>query len=614
MRIGLIIGVFDSSYCLSIYKWISQEVKARKASLIVLEGHSFDNNSPDNVTSNTLFRIVHRERLDGLIILSSSINFSCGNELVEKFAHTVDLPVVSIGVDYAGVPSIALNNAEGFKKIVSHLIDVHNYSKFAHIGGPLSHPESLDRQNAFLEIIQQKGLSLRQEFTLEGSFGYMSGYNHAKTLLEPIKRREIDAVVCANDEMALAAIRCFNDNGIRVPEDVAVSGFDGTGLLDYCSPLITTVNQRFDLIAKKAVSALFELICCHQNTKTYLVDPELLVRESCGCKLEDALKKEAPFPYISSYRLNGRLQLLSAEELNRELTSYLKENNISHCFIVCYPEALPFDDTQSLSNIKGTIFYGYSRGKLISYPKPFLFSDILPDQFLEDMQEAVLIKPLFFSKHQFGFLLISAYEAMAPFIDDLGLELCHYMGSQYQAREQKEIEKRLLDAHESLKISNKRLNELTVKENLDKLTHLRFLAANMLQHRRSSTGDYVLILVEIDNFYDINSKYGFDEGEFTLSKVSQILSNSIRDDDFLSHQSCERYVIMVKNIQNDPIKTIGNRFIKGLNELNTTIDKPYAISFSWGSALGNVDNDFDAIYHKAEQNLLEYKQKKYKVI
>lgn len=613
MRIGLLIGVFDSSYCLSFYKWISQEARARKASLIVMEGNSLDNNTLENVANNTLLRIVSRERLDGLIILSSSINFSCGNLVIEKFAQSVDIPVVSIGVSYEGITSIVLNNSEGFHQIVSHLIEVHNYAKLALIGGPPSHGESLDRKDAFIKTLQSHGLTVRPEFLLSGSFGYMSGYNHAKTLVEPIKRHEIDAVVCANDEMALGAIRCFKDNGINVPEDVAVTGFDGTGLLDYCPPLITTVSQHFDLIAHKSVSALFELILSHRSKKNHVVEPELLIRESCGCRLADELKKEAPFPYISSYRLNGRLQLLRADELNKELTNYLEENNIGHCFIVCYPEAVPFDAAQPRSNVKGTIFYGYSHGKLISYNKPFLISDILPDQFLEDIQEPMLIKPLFFSKHQFGFLFISAYEAMAPFIDDLGVELCHYLGSQFQAKEQKEMEKRLLDAHESLKKSNKRLNELTVKEHLDKLNHLRFLAANMLQHRKGSTGEYVLILVEIDNFVEINSKYGFDEGEFALSKVSQLLSRSIRDDDFLSHQSCERYVILVKNIQSDPMNTIIHRFVNGLNELNNSIEKPYAISLSWGSALGNVDNDFDVIYHRAEQNLLENKQKKFKV-
>jgi diguanylate cyclase (GGDEF)-like protein len=118
-----------------------------------------------------------------------------------------------------------------------------------------------------------------------------------------------------------------------------------------------------------------------------------------------------------------------------------------------------------------------------------------------------------------------------------------------------------------------------------------------------------LIIVEIDNFNEINSRYGFSEGEFVISCVSNILSNSIRDDDFLSHQYCERYVLLVKNIHKDPTGIITKRFIKALDELNSYLKKPYTISFSWGYARTNVENDFEKAYNAAEHDLLQNKQK-----
>jgi diguanylate cyclase (GGDEF)-like protein len=131
----------------------------------------------------------------------------------------------------------------------------------------------------------------------------------------------------------------------------------------------------------------------------------------------------------------------------------------------------------------------------------------------------------------------------------------------------------------------------------------------MLQSRGGSKGEYVLIIAEIDNFNEINARYGFSEGEFVISCVSGILSKSIRDDDFLSHQYCERYVLLVKNVHKDPTGAIAKRFIKALDELNSTLKKPYTISFSWGFAQANIDNDFEKAYNEAEQNLLLNKQK-----
>ncbi|MCX7772796.1 MAG: substrate-binding domain-containing protein [Clostridia bacterium] len=593
MRVGLLIGVFNNSYSLSVVRWISQEVQNRHANLIVLEGLSLENNSSKDYAGNTLFRLITKERLDGLIILSSSISTHTSKELVDDLAHRVPVPVVVVGLEVDGITSIVLDNTAGFEKVINHLVS-HAYKHLALISGPISNPESLARRDAFLKTVYKNGLEVPGEYILEGNFGYFSGYNHAKRLVQAVKKKAIDAIACANDEMAFAVIRCFSESGIRVPDDVAVTGFDDTGLSVFFSPPVTTVSQHFDLMAKKAVTALFELMLGRKNVQVHTFEPELVVRKSCGCCQIEESGKESMFPFVSSYRLNGRLQLLSLDELYPFLNNYLTTNNILQCYIVTYPEPLAFDEVTGIRNApKGQIFYGFSQGKQVFYPKSFLFTDILPSQLLEPIKESMLIKPLFFGKSQYGFLFVSAVEAMAHFIEDLSMELCHYLESINMANEKRNIEKRLSEARESLMISNRKLNELTVKENLDKLSSIRYLAANMLQRRKGSSGDYSLILVEIDNFNEICALFGFGEGEYVIYNVSNILANSIREDDFLSHQSCERYVILVKNIQEDPIKAFEQRFTHKLADLNSKHQKPYSISFTWGSAYANIEQDFE---------------------
>ena len=140
---------------------------------------------------------------------------------------------------------------------------------------------------------------------------------------------------------------------------------------------------------------------------------------------------------------------------------------------------------------------------------------------------------------------------------------------------------------------------------------IRFLA-NMLQNRKISSSEYYLILVEIDNFYKINTRYGFKEGEYVMNSVAQILSSSIRDDDFLSHQSCERYVILIKNVHGEAIRTIENRFRTKLEELNASHGKPYNVSLTWGYFYAGIDSDFERIYLEAEADLARKKGMKNK--
>ncbi len=603
MRIGLILGVFSSSYCSSALNCIAQEIEKRHARLVIFEGRSLENNTSNDYMCNTLFRLIRRERLDGLIILSSTLIYHGGKDLIEHFASKIDVPVVSIGLALEGISSVIPENAVGIEKMMSRLIS-HSYNKFAFIGGPPSHPEAIVRRDAFLQVISRNGLYVPPNLIFEGTYGFMSGYSFAKRLIPYVKDQSIDAVVCASDEMAFAVEHCFSENGLRIPEDVAVSGFDGSDLTALSSPTLTTVNLRFELMSEKAVSLLFELIFGRKNIQVCPIEPEIRVRQSRGCELKLFNRNKLIFPHLSAHHLNGRLQSLATADLFTELTHYLEEHSILQCYIVRYTKPLPFDDTATEQHLKATLYYGYFKEHRIHHPKVFPAVNLLPEHILDRNSEPVLVKPLYFGKLQFGFLIISAC-APSVLIDDLGHELCHYLGYLYFHEERTLAEKKLADAHESLMKSNKRLNELMVKDHLDKLSNIRYLAANMLQNRKISNGEYILIIVEIDNLTDINSRFGFNEGEHVITSVSNVLSSSIRDDDFLSHQSCERYVILVKNIQNDPIKTIEKRFIHGFNEMNKCQIKDYTVKLSWGSSFAGIDTDFDFVYQQAERNLME---------
>lgn len=611
MRVGLLLGAFRNNYCLNVYNWISHELALRNVGLVIFEGYSLENSTSENLSSNHLFRLISSQNLDGLIVLLNSLFYYNSEDILKSFLSQIKIPVVSIGSALDGVPSVTIDNSFGFEKIVNHLVS-HGYRRFSMLSGPLSIPEALIRKKSFLETVRKNGFSVPDHFILESNYEYSSGYSNALKLVPYIKSGLIDTVVCANDETAFAAISCFKNNNLCVPEDVAVTGFDDISLSSCLSPPLTTVSQRLDIMSKTAVSALCDIIMGRKSMKTCFIDPELVIRNSCGCQIQSTKKCDSFFPFVSSCHLSGKLQSLRAEELFNELSNYLDEKRLNHCFIVRHENPVSFIDLTGIkSNIKSFVYFGYSNGSIIQNSKLYSSSNLLPSYILENIKEPLLVKPLFFDKTQFGFMLISASIEEADFINEIGLEICHHLEILHLSNERFYSEKRLAEAHESLMISNKRLNEMTVKENLNKLSTVRYLAQKMLQHRRSSTGEYVLIIVEIDNYNEINNKYGFNEGEFVISCVSKILSNSIRDDDFLSHQYCERYVILVKNIQNDPIKVIGNRFNKMLDEYNSSMCKPYVISFSWGSSYASINTNFDQVYQQAEHSLTESKRTRY---
>ncbi|NLP00784.1 MAG: substrate-binding domain-containing protein [Clostridiaceae bacterium] len=610
MRIGLVVGNLDDGYYNRIAESLSQEFTSLNASLVIFECADFDYDTPSHYVLNMLCSIAACNFLDGIIIAPSTFLYHNIEDLIREVFEKTSKPVVSIGIPIEGIPSIILDYKSAFDEVISHFIS-HNIKNFAYISGPLSQPVFRLRYEAFLDSVRNAGLEISSDLLLEGTTGYMSGYNCAKGLAPLIKNGTIKGVVCASDHIALSAIRCFSENNINVPSDVEVSGFDNTGNAYFSAPYLTTINRNLKQIFKKAISVLFEQIFGNNSKLTYYLAPELTAGITSGCKNKTALDNNLCIPWSRFHGLRATSQATKTSGIIPRLTEYLTENNISRSYIVKYCNPIKFEDTEyEFETQKGILFYGFSKGKTVEFTKPFSTMGIIPSHLFNEIKEPMHVKPIFTDGIKFGFLFISISWNTAPLINDLYNELYQYFSGSYFNQEYMRLKKEIAETRESLMLSNKRLNELTVKDNLYKLSNLRHLASNMLQKRRGITGEYYLIIVDIDNYYEINERFGFSEGEYVISCVSNILTRSIRDDDYFSHQSFERYILLVKNIQNDPTQIFDKRFMHALNELNRTIDKPYHISFSWGYASAKMESNIDDAYVQAEKKLFEVKQKK----
>ena len=610
MRIGLVVGNLDDGYYNKIAESLSQEFTSLNAGLVVFECADLDYDTPSHYVLNMLCSIAVCNFLDGIMIAPSTFLYQNIEDLIREVFKKTSKPVVSVGIPIEGIPSIILDYKSAFDEVISHFIS-HNIKNFAYISGPLSQPVFRLRYEAFLDSVRSAGLEIQSDLLLEGTAGYMSGYNCAKKLAPLIRNGAIKGIVCASDHIALSVIKYFRENNIDVPGDVTVCGFDYTGNAYLSAPYLTTINRNLKQVFKKAISVLFEQIFGNNSRLTYYLVPEFSAGITCGCEKKAVFDNNLCIPWSRFHGLRATPRAIKTSGMIPGLTGYLTDNNVSRCYIVKYCDPVKYEDSEyEYEAQKGVIYYGFSKGKTVEFTKPFSTMSIIPGHLLNEIKEPILVKPIFTDGIKFGYLFISISWNIIPLINDLYNEFYQYFSRSYFNQEYMRLKKEIVETRESLMLSNKRLNELTVKDNLDKLADLRHLASNMLQKRRGITGEYYLIIVDIDNYYEINQRFGFSEGEYVISCVSDILARSIRDEDYLSHQSFDRYILLVKNIQNDPTHIFDKRFAHALNELNRTLDKPYSISFSWGYASLNMDTNIDDAYVQAEKKLFEVKQRK----
>jgi LacI family transcriptional regulator len=215
--------------------------------------------------------------VDGCIIISGQDLEPDIGELDQS-----DIPCIGVDLMLTGTASgyIMSDNYKIAAKVVEHFYLL-GYREIGYIGSTAQSEISRMRETGLVESLEKWGLTVHPEWFARGNDFYEeSGYQAMQRLLEQgtVPR----ALFAASDLLALGAIRALRESGRRVPDDVAVIGCDDIEASRYTSPALTTVKQDKDKIGKLAAMMLYDLIHRQKSASSVVVEPELIVRESCG--------------------------------------------------------------------------------------------------------------------------------------------------------------------------------------------------------------------------------------------------------------------------------------------------------------------------------------------
>jgi LacI family transcriptional regulator len=206
--------------------------------------------------------------IDGLLISSVAIGAPWVDELI-----AAPLPTGLIGThptrdDIVGVD---VENMESSAAAVQHLFD-RGCLRVGIITGPLDRGDAVDRLNGYRAAHHRALRPIDETLIVNGAFTRPSGVDAATQLFE----RGVDGIFACNDEMAIGALWAGARLGVEIPDDVAIVGFDGTGLDEHIEPTLTTIVQPFDAIALAAVDELLDQIEGRSAPRRVLITPELV--------------------------------------------------------------------------------------------------------------------------------------------------------------------------------------------------------------------------------------------------------------------------------------------------------------------------------------------------
>ncbi len=233
----------------------------------------------------TIEQVVARGVVDGVIVASGASE----DPLVDSLLST-EKPFVMIGRHPArpNVSFVDVENRDAAKAVTAHLLRL-GARRIATITGPEGSIAGADRLAGFHDAMDDFGVTVDPELVVEGDFSAQSG---ARAMLELLDLRP-DAVVAANDTMAIAAIREIQRAGLRVPEDIAVTGFDDIPDAARADPPLTTVRQHIRRLGSASANTLMDLIAdADKRVREVILPTEMVVRVSCGSNLRDQKNRE----------------------------------------------------------------------------------------------------------------------------------------------------------------------------------------------------------------------------------------------------------------------------------------------------------------------------------
>ena len=244
--------------------------------LLMKELDNFDINSIDDVIDSLLAR-----QVDGIIWVAPEIgnNHSWLDERLEK----IPVPVLFLAMEpREGISSVATDNYQGAVMAVQHLLDC-GRTKIGHISGPLSWWEADERKRGWRDTLIKADLDASDQHCKEGNWSSASGEQAFIQLLEVFPN--LDAVFVANDQMALGVLREAHRKGIRIPEQLAIIGFDNLPESAYFYPSLTTISQDLQMLGEQSVQYVVEMIQARQGNQSVIaqsrfIQPTLIVRES----------------------------------------------------------------------------------------------------------------------------------------------------------------------------------------------------------------------------------------------------------------------------------------------------------------------------------------------
>lgn len=565
---------------------------------------------------------------DGAIVVKNTIQDSdTAERLMERIAKS-EIPVVCIDERVPQIPCVGISDYEAQKAIVTHLIERHQMSHINYVTGHIYNREGMERYQAYRDALTEHKIPFAEEQIYYGNYDIDSGHNAVKQFMREGKLPE--AIVCANDSMAIGVLEELLRAGYHCPQDVAVTGFDNDAMAKYHHPSLTTVDRNQGQIGYQAVKRL--LIEPWEKKQQFIkLEASIVYRESCGCSFERTwglaeVEAQLTSQHILLENAVDSLKNMTAElavmeelaDLYEALKKYVLTTDMQSFYLcMCDTRKIFEPDPEHIGEKEDaayvcneyspqvTIPLAYHNGEF-SAVEAFASGSVLPRRLCDtDAPGFYIVTPLNYRDWCFGYIVsVNSYfalysELFYSWIMNVGIGL-------------ENVRKwKLMDAMVA------RLNSVWA---YDALTHL-YNRAGFFQYAREFVAQCAkkqermyLLFLDMDGLKQVNDNLGHEFGDQYIAKMAEVLKECIPKNDMVMRYGGDEFVVLGRCSDSSTAAQRVGLIRASLQRINELEKQEYRMEASIGVSeyLADENMDLGRLLEEADQRMYEEKKNKKK--
>lgn len=527
-------------------------------------------------------------------------------------------PVVSIRRKRDEYYNVLIDDHKVLEEIIRHFIVEHGYTKLNFLAGPKDFPDSEKRLASYKKILEEYDIPIEEERIYYGDFWKIESKKAVDFWLSGTLSMP-QAIICANDYMALTAAGELENRGISVPDVVAISGCDDIADAAEYTPALTTAcmpSVRMGMEAMDKINRINRGISEEQNS---YVSTKTIIRASCGCKYnaknEQIEKKKHYFRMVESLQREVmRNAYMSAEltgittldEINDKLFYYVYENIGFTDFYMCLHtdwQSVKEGEDRSYSPDDEMIMESGTKNRQGYTRIRFSRSNLIPPQFEDDKPLIYYFALLHHRSVNFGYVAI-AFEKIQPYMTTFQAWLINVSNALENIRVHSELNRLVY-----------KLEDMYIRDELTGLYNrrgLEMLGEKYLKQSVEKKSPLMVLTADLDKLKLINDNYGHAGGDIALKAVAGALNLSADDDEICVRFGGDEFIVIGLEYDEEKAYRFIRRFIGELDIFNQNNNEEFNVyvSYGWSLVIPDEHTTVEDCLVSADKKMYQQKKEK----